>query len=73
MEYDLQFKIYNDKKQALFLKENSDWYKYLNRNPDNYQAFLDAYKKHSRNTTTKKINSVIDTLDTVNHIFKIIN
>jgi len=73
MEYDLQFKIYNDKKQAKFLKENTHWYKYLNRTPDNYQSFLDEYKKNNRNEQTEKFNSVINTLDTVNSIFKIIN
>jgi len=73
MEYDLQFKIYNDKKQAKYLKENSWWYKELNRTPDSYQAFIDEFKKQNRKEQTDKINSAIETLDTVNHIFKIIN
>ena len=73
MEYDIQFKIYNDKKQSKYLMDNSHWYKYLNRTPDNYNAFLEEYKKHNRNEQTQKITGVIDTLETVNSIFKIIN
>lgn len=73
MEQDLQFKIYKDKKLGNFLKEHSQWYKYLNRSSDNFKLFLNDYKKYSRNQNVGKLNNVIDTLDTVNSIFKIIN
>lgn len=58
---------------AKYLKENSEWYKYLNRSSDNYKMFLSGYKKFNRNEQTNKFNSAVDTLDTVNSIFKIIN
>ncbi|MDD4706469.1 MAG: hypothetical protein PHS24_04600 [Bacilli bacterium] len=73
MEQDLQFKIYRDKKLANYLKEYSQWYKYLNRSTDNFKLFLNDYKKYSRNQNVGKFNNAIDTLDTVNSIFKIIN
>ena len=73
MEYDIQFKIRGDKKQTKYLINNSHWYKYLNRNPDNYSSFLEEYKKFNRNEQTQKITNVIDTLETVNQVFKIIN
>lgn len=73
MEQDLQFKIYKDKKLANYLKEHSQWYKYLNRSSDNFKLFLNDYKKYSRNQNVGKLNNAIDTLDTVNSIFKIIN
>jgi len=73
MEQDLQFKIYKDKKLGNFLKEHSQWYKYLNRSSDNFKLFLNDYKKYSRNQNVGKLNNAIDTLDTVNSIFKIIN
>ena len=73
MEQDLQFKIYKDKKLGNFLKEHSQWYKYLNRSSDNFKLFLNDYKKYSRNQNVGKFNNAIDTLDTVNSIFKIIN
>jgi len=73
MDYELQFKIYKDKKMTKYLKENSEWYKYLNRSADNYKRFLSGFKKHNQEIRTVKFNEVVDTLDTVNSIFKIIN
>ena len=73
MEYELQNKIYNDKKLTKYLKEHSEWYKKLNRNPDNFKNFQTEYKKHNRNEQYTKLSSAVDTLDTVNTIFKIIN
>ena len=73
MEYTLQQKIYGLPKQAQYLKEHSQWYKYLNRSPEHYKQFLEAYKKYGRGEQTKKLNGAIDTLDTVNTIFKFMN
>lgn len=73
MDFELQFKIYKDKKMAKYLKENSEWYKYLNRNSDNYKLFLSSYKKNNRSEQTNKFNKAVDTIETVNSIFKILN
>ena len=73
MDIELQHKILKDKDQTKYLKEHSEWYKYLNRTPSNYKEFLNESKKHKRNQNMGKINNVIDTLDTVNTVFKIIN
>lgn len=73
MEYEIQMKIIKDKKLATYLKDHSEWYKYLNRSSDNYKIFLSDYKKYSRDENVGKINKTIDTLETVNSIFKIIN
>ena len=73
MDYELQFKIYKDKKMAKYLKENSEWYKHLNRSSDNYKMFLSQFKKYNQSVRTTKFNGAVDTLDTVNSIFKIIH
>ncbi len=73
MDYELQFKIYKDKKMGKYLKENSEWYKYLNRSIDNYKMFQSGFKKHNQEMRNVKFNNVVGTLDTVNSIFKIIN
>lgn len=72
MELDIMYKIKQDKKHYDFLRNNSYWYKYLNRSKDNYKLFLEAYKKYNRNMTTNKVNDTINTIDTVNNILKII-
>ena len=73
MEYAIQQKIFSDKKQAKYLLEHSHWYKQLNRSEENYAKFLSEYKKHNLDETQNKISNAINTLDTVNTIFKIIN
>lgn len=73
MEHEIQFRISKDQKLTNYLKEHSEWYKYLNRNSINYRRFLNDYKKYSRTQNVGKFNNAIDTLDTVNSIFKIIN
>lgn len=72
MEYGLYQKINNDPKMHDFLINNSYWYKYLNRNSNNYKAFVDAYKSDKRNKRTNKVTQTIDTLDTVNSVLKIL-
>jgi len=73
MDFELQTKIFNDQKLAEYLKNNSHWYKELNRSRESFKDFYNEYKKYKRDIGGKKITSVIDNLDTVNTIFKMIN
>ena len=72
MELGIIYKIKQDKKEYDYLRQNSYWYKYLNRDPNNYKVFLDSYKKHSRNEKTNKVNDTINNIDTVANILKVI-
>ena len=66
------YKIKQDKKQYDYLRRNSYWYKYLNRDPNNYKKFLSAYKNNSRNETTNKVNNTINNISMVTNILKVI-
>ena len=72
MELGLIYKIKSEKKHYDFLRSHSIWYKYLNRNPSNYKAFLDDYKKFNRTETTMKINNTINSIDLVANILKVL-
>ena len=72
MELSILYKIKSEKKYYDFLRGNSYWYKYLNRNPDNFKLFLNAYKKYSREATTNKVNDTINTIDMVTNILKVL-
>lgn len=72
MDYELQFKIFNDKKLYEYLVNNSNWYKHLNRSKENYKLFITEYKSNQRIKRADKVNDAIDTLDTVNSIFSIL-
>ena len=62
MTLDLQLKINSDEKLKNFLKENSYWYKYLNRNPNNFPEFIENMKKTYKLTTSDRMNKLFDNL-----------
>ena len=73
MELNIIYKIKENKKHYDFLRTHSYWYKYLNRNPNNYKHFIKEYKKYSRQTTTNKFNDTINNIDMIANILKTIS
>ena len=55
--------LLNEEKLMPYLKENSDWIKYLNRNPKNYALFKNEIKTKYKLRKTDKINNAIDSID----------
>ena len=66
-------KLEQDPKMMSYLKENSYWYKYLNRNPNYYNIFIKSMKEKYKIKTTDKVNKAIDSIDTVSSILKVLN
>lgn len=60
MTYNLQNKINSDINLKRFLRENSYWYKILNRNENAFNDFVNEMKIKYKLTTTDKINRTID-------------
>lgn len=73
MELSILYKIKQEKKHYDYLRTHSYWYKYLNRNPNNYNEFIKEYKKYNRITTTNKFNNTISNIDMVTTILKTLN
>lgn len=65
MQLDLQYRIKQDEKQIMFLRENSYWYKYLNRNSSYYKEFINNMKDKYKLKPTDKINKMIDNINMV--------
>ena len=63
MLYDIQYKINNDINLKKFLRENSYWYKYLNRNSNSFKYFRDDMKEKYKLTTIDKINKTMDNIN----------
>ena len=66
MNLDIIMQINQDKNQKQFLRENSYWYKYLNRNSTYYKNFLKEMKEKYKLTPTDKINQVINNINMLN-------
>ena len=65
MNLNLQYKIYQDPKQHQFLRENSYWYKYLNRSESYYKDFINDMKDKYKLKPTDKINKMIENMDMI--------
>ena len=68
MEIDLQKKLLEKPKMYQYLKENSYWIKYLNRNPDLYKEFENKMKELYHERVTDKVSNVIDQIDFINGV-----
>ena len=72
MAPELIIKISDDVNLHNYLIKNSHWYKYLNRDKNNFKMFYNAYKLSNKSEKINKASGVVDTLNTVNSILKIL-
>lgn len=73
MQLDLQYRINQDERQRMFLRENSYWYKYLNRNISYYKAFISDMKDKYKLNPADKINKMMDDINIVKNIIDVLN
>ena len=62
MMYDIRQRINSDINLKKFLRENSNWYKELNRSSDSFSYFVNDMKVKYKLTTEDKINKTIDNI-----------
>ena len=65
MTFMLQNKINSDINLKRFLRENSYWYKILNRNEKTFPQFVQEMKIKYKLTTSDKINRTIDNISMI--------
>lgn len=63
MGIDVQFRINSDPRMLMFLKENSYWYKYLNRSDMYFKDFFEDMKDKYELKPTDKINRLLDNIN----------
>ena len=70
MNYNVQIKIQNDVNLKKYLRQNSIWYKYLNRHPEDIEKMLNQMKETYNLRVSDKINNVMDSIDFLNKFIK---
>lgn len=65
MNLNTQFKIKNNQLLQKYIRENSYWYKYLNRNPNLIFEMEKEMKEKYKLTTSDKINNISEKLDLI--------
>ena len=72
MTYDIQYKINSDINLKRFIRENSYWYKELNRHPENFKYFVNDMKVKYKLTTTDKINKTINNINMISSFLEVL-
>ena len=63
MKLDIQYKIKENEYYLRYLRENSNWYKFLNRNPNNFNAFEEEVRRVYKLTAVDRISKTLDTIE----------
>ncbi len=73
MSIDIIMKINNDPLQKRFLRENSYWYKYLNRSPSYIKPFIKEMKDKYKLTPKDKFNKITEDINTFKTFLSILS
>ena len=68
MTLELQFKIKNNPDYLRYIRENSYWYKILNRNPLMFKTFEEEVKKEYHLRTSDKISRALSTIELLSNV-----
>ena len=63
MDLETQYKIKSDPRLQRFIRENSYWYKYLNRSDEALKGFMDEVRDKYEMKTSDKINRLFDNIN----------
>ena len=72
MTIDIQMRINNDPRLKRFIRENPIWYKYLNRNPDNFKLFFSEMKNKYKLNTSDKISKTMENLSLIESVLNVL-
>ncbi len=73
MNLKIQNKLTEEYRYKIFLRENSNYYKELNRDPDYYEIFKKKMKEKYKIRTIDKIDNFMDSVDLISKIFNAAN
>ena len=72
MNLSLQYKINQDPRLKQFLRENSYWYKYLNRSERYYKEFVNDMKDKYKLKPTDRLNKMVDNINMVSSFLDVL-
>ena len=68
MSLDIQYKIKSNPNYIRYLRENSYWYKLLNRNPNNFKYFEEEVKEVYKLRASDRFEKAIETMELFQNI-----
>ena len=73
MRFDVYLKLKEKPIYIKFIRENSQWYKLLNRDPNMFDKMVDDMKDKYKLRVTDKIDNVVDSVDIISKFLKVTN
>lgn len=68
----IKYKLDSNPVYKQYLRNNSYWYKTLNRNPDMIDVFIKEVKEKYKLRTTDKLNNIVDKIDLISKFIDVI-
>ena len=71
MDINTQYKLKSDNNYIRYIRENSNWYKYLNRNPIYFNEFEKEMRVRYKMTSKDKLERLTQNIDKISQIIDI--
>ena len=68
MILDTQFRLKKNPDYTFYLRNNSYWYKFLNRYPERFDEFEKEFKNYNRKLKNEKISKTLEYLEMLSTI-----
>lgn len=68
MTLDIQFKLKNNQNYTRYLRENSYWYKTLNRHPEAFKIFEEEVKTHYGLRPTDRLERAVEAFSLLQNV-----
>ncbi len=68
MSIEIQFQLKNNPNYQKYLRENSHWYKILNRDPTQFNNFISEVKEKYKLRATDKVAKVLEGIELVQSV-----
>lgn len=72
MNLDIQFRLKSNPNYIKYIRENSHWYKYLNRSPETFSMFIEEMKEKYKLRTTDKIDRFMSRIEFISDLMNVI-
>lgn len=73
MNYNIQFRIKSNPLYQRYIRENSYWYKILNRSPERFNDFVEEIKIRYKLRPGDKLNNVLDKIRLIQRFMSMLN
>ncbi len=73
MRFDIYLKLKEKPIYTKFIREHSEWYKILNRDPNMFDKMIEDMKDKYKLRVTDKIDNVVDSVDLISKFLKVTN